>query len=118
MAISTSYVQARDGNLYVGSSRVTLDSVIIPWQTGQTPEAIHADFPTVPLAEIYGAIAYYLEHRDEVDAWLREGEELYERQRAARQAATPEFYARMRERMAQAHASIEREESIAEPPTS
>jgi uncharacterized protein (DUF433 family) len=107
MATRTAYVRARDGNLYVGSSRVTLDSVIIPWQMKRTPEEIQADFPTVPLADIYGAIAYYLAHQAEVDAWLREGEELYERRRAEQQAADPEFYARMRERMEAARASNE-----------
>jgi len=34
MTVTAGYVQARDGNLYVGSSRVTLDSVIVPWQMG------------------------------------------------------------------------------------
>jgi uncharacterized protein (DUF433 family) len=106
MAISTPYVQLRDGNLYVGPSRVTLDSIIVSWQLGQTPEAIQGDFPSVPLSDIYGAIAYYLEHRDEIDAWLREGDALYERQRAAQQAADPAFYARMRERMAAARARL------------
>lgn len=84
------------------TSRVTLDSILIPWQAGQTPEQIQADFPSVPLADVYGAIAYYLRNREEVDAWLREGDELYERQRAEQQAANPEFYARMRERLAEA----------------
>lgn len=102
MATTTQYVQARDGNLYVGSSRVTLDSVIIPWQKGQTLEAIHEDYPTVPLADIYGAVAYYLEHQAEIDVWLREGDELYEQRRARQQAANPEFYACMRERLAAA----------------
>ena len=96
MAAPTAYVRAQDGNLYVGTSRVTLDSILIPWQAGQTPEQIQADLPGVPLSDLYGAIAYYLEHRDEIDAWLREGDELYERQRAAQQAANPEFYAHMR----------------------
>jgi uncharacterized protein (DUF433 family) len=102
MPAATSYVQARDGNLYVGASRVTLDSIVLPWREHASPETIQADFPTVPLADIYGAIAYYLEHRDEVAARLREGDEIYERERVAQQAADPEFYARMRERLARA----------------
>lgn len=102
MAAPALYVRAQDGNLYVGESRVTLDSILIPWQAGQTPEQIQADFPGVPLADIYGAIAYYLRNREEVDAWLREGDKLYERQRAEQQAANPEFYTRMRERMEKA----------------
>jgi len=118
MAITTEHVQARDGNLYVGSSRVTLDSVIIPWQMKRTPEEIHADFPTVPLADIYGSIAYYLAHQAEVDAWLREGEELYERLRVEQQAADPAFYARMREHMAAARERLGPDESSAESPPS
>lgn len=104
--MSNDYVQARDGNLYVGPSRVTLDSIIVAWQMGQTPEAIHDDFPTVPQSDIYGAIAYYLEHQIELDRWLREGEEQYEAQRAAAQAADPEFYARMRQRLAEARTHL------------
>jgi uncharacterized protein (DUF433 family) len=77
--MATEYVQHRDGNIYVGPSRVTIDSVIINWQAGRTPEQIHESFPTVPLAYIYGTIAHYLEHQEEIDAWLREGEELWRR---------------------------------------
>lgn len=45
-------MQVRDGNLYVGSSRVTLDSVIMPWQMKRTPEEIQAGLPAVPLADL------------------------------------------------------------------
>lgn len=124
--MGTDYVQRRDGNIYVGPSRVTIDSVVIGWQRGQTPEQIHEDFPTVPLAHIYGAIAYYLEHQDEIDAWIREGQELFERQRAADEAARPEWYAMMRARFAEARqrlgldtegeASANGDDSITSPP--
>ena len=106
MAAPVMYVRAQDGNLYVGTSRVTLDSILIPWLAGQSPEQIQADFPSVPLADIYGAIAYYLGNREEVDAWLREGDVLYERRRAAQQAVNPAFYAHMRTRMAEAAARV------------
>jgi uncharacterized protein (DUF433 family) len=100
--MSREYVQARGGNLYVGPSRVTLDSIIIPWQMGQSLEDIQRDFPSIPLASVYGAVAYYLEHRVELDQWLREGEERYVAQRNAARAANPEFYAHMRRRLASA----------------
>src|SRR5579863_10338752 len=78
-SMGTEYVQHRDGNIYVGPSRVTIDSVVINWRDNKrTPEQIHESFPSVPLANIYGAIAYYLDHQDEIDAWIREGEEIYE----------------------------------------
>jgi uncharacterized protein (DUF433 family) len=104
--MSRDYVQARGGNLYVGPSRVTLDSIIVPWQMGQTPEDIQRDFPTIPLADVYGAVAYYLEHRVELDRWLREGEERHAAQRDAARAADPEFYAHMCLRLASAAAKV------------
>jgi len=45
-------MQARDGNLYVGSSQVTLDPVIIPWHIQRTPEEIQAVLPAVPPADL------------------------------------------------------------------
>lgn len=104
--MSDKYVQARDGNLYVGKSRVTAVTILINWQAGQTPEEIHEGFPSVPLADIYGTIAYYLEHQNEMDQYLRDTEELWRAQRAVSEAAHPEFYAKMRQRLAEARARM------------
>lgn len=106
MVMSNCYVEARDGNLYVGPSRVTVEAVIYHWQSGQTPEQIQADFPTVPLYAIYGTIAYYLEHRDQVDAFFHETEELDAARQATDEAAHPEFYAEMRRRFAEALSNL------------
>lgn len=97
---SQAYVQARDGNLYIGNSRVTLDSIILLWKTGHAPEAIHADFPSVPRAAVYGTIAHYLEHQDELDPYLREIEEMRQRQRASAEADDPVRYDQLRRRFA------------------
>jgi uncharacterized protein (DUF433 family) len=55
----------------VGDSQVVLDVVIQHFNSGATPEAIARGFPTVHLADVYGAIAYYLRHREEVDDYLQ-----------------------------------------------
>jgi hypothetical protein len=34
---------------------------------GQSPEAIRSDFPTLSLEQVYGAITFYLGHKDQVD---------------------------------------------------
>ncbi len=102
MSPDSPYVQERDGQYYVGSSQVSLDSIIIYWQQGDSPEHLHEAFPSAPLAAIYGAIAYYLDHREVVDRYLREHKEWSESQRAADEAANPEFYAMMRRRFAEA----------------
>lgn len=96
------YVESREGNLYVEKSRVTLQTLIEAWQSGRTPEQLHDSFPTLPLVAIYGAITYYLEHRDEADSFFRETDELDVLRQASDDAAHGEFYAEMRQRFEQA----------------
>lgn len=60
------------GTIRVGRSRVTLDTVIESYQHGASPEVIAEQFPAVTLAEVYGTIAYYLQHQNRLDAYLRE----------------------------------------------
>jgi len=60
-----------DGVVRVGSSRVTLDSVVAAFRTGATAEQIAQQYPSVDLADVYAVITYYLRHRGEVDEYLR-----------------------------------------------
>ncbi|MGA2078827.1 MAG: DUF433 domain-containing protein [Terriglobia bacterium] len=60
-----------DGSIRIGSSRVTLDTIVHEFRSGATAEQIQDDFPTFSLREIYGAISYYLEHEEQVEAYLR-----------------------------------------------
>ena len=63
------------GALRVGSSRVLIELVIRAFQDGATPEAIAQRYPTATLADVYAVIAYYLRHRQEVEAYLVEREQ-------------------------------------------
>jgi uncharacterized protein (DUF433 family) len=102
----TAYVESREGNLYVGHSRVTLQTLIEAWQSGRTPEQLHDSFPTVPLVAIYGAITHYLEHKDEADAFFRETDEIDAQRRLSDESAHAEFYTNLRERFEQARARL------------
>ena len=62
------------GLMRVSGTRVTLDSIINYYLQGESPEDLHEGFPTVPLPDIYAVIAYYLTHRDELDAYLKRRE--------------------------------------------
>jgi hypothetical protein len=53
---------------------VLVELVIRAFQDGATPEAIAQRYPTATLADIYAVIAYYLRHRQELDAYLAERE--------------------------------------------
>jgi uncharacterized protein (DUF433 family) len=63
------------GALRVGHSRVLVDLVIRAFQDGATPEAIAQRYPTATLADIYAVIAYYLHHREDLEAYLEEREQ-------------------------------------------
>lgn len=47
-----------------------LDIVIREFNNGAEPEAIAFGYPTLHLADVFGAISYYLRHRLEIDEYL------------------------------------------------
>jgi uncharacterized protein (DUF433 family) len=67
--------QDASGALRVGHSRVLLELVVRAFQDGATPEAIAQRYPAATLADIYAVIAYYLRHREEIEAYLIEREQ-------------------------------------------
>ena len=67
--------QWEDGTIRVAGTRVTLDVIVNQFKLGATAEQIQDSFPAVSLKHIYGAIYYYLEHTEAVDAYMREQQE-------------------------------------------
>lgn len=61
-----------DGTIRITGTRVTLDVIINQFKLGATAEQISDSFPAASLKDIYGAIYYYLEHTDAVEAYMRE----------------------------------------------
>jgi uncharacterized protein (DUF433 family) len=61
-----------DGAVRVGGTRVTLDTVVAAFHEGATAEEITQQYPTLPLADVYSVIGYYLRHQADVDAYLRD----------------------------------------------
>ena len=68
--MSKEYIEDRDGNFYVAGTRISLDSIIHAFRRGESPETICQNFELLDLEQVYGAIAYYLAHKAEVDAYL------------------------------------------------
>ena len=60
------------GVVRVGPTRVTLDTLIGAYEDGSTAEEIVLQYPSVLLADVHTAIAYYLTHKVEVQAYLRQ----------------------------------------------
>jgi len=93
--MSTEYVEKREKGYWVAGSRVSLDSIVYAFLNGQPAESIAQSFPVLNLEQIYGAIAYYLGHRSEIDTYLREGRAEYEARREASRAANPMLYKKL-----------------------
>jgi len=65
----------------ITATRVSLDSVVINWLNGESPEGIVDSFPSLTLEQVYGALAFYLANQEEIDEYLRQGEIDYEKMR-------------------------------------
>jgi uncharacterized protein (DUF433 family) len=63
-----------DGAIRIAGSRVSLESILYHYKVGATPEQIVCKFPSLRLADVYSIVAYYLNHRDPIEEYLREME--------------------------------------------
>jgi uncharacterized protein (DUF433 family) len=82
-----------NGVIRVSNTRVTLLSIVKRYRFGDSAEAIHEGFPTVPLADIHGVIAYYLSHQAEVDEYIAQMEAAAEQWRREYEANNPQVAA-------------------------
>lgn len=85
------YVSVQDGAYLVGGTRVSLDSLVSAWANGQTAKAIAAAFPLLNLEQVYGALTYYLAHRQEVDAYVLSARSDYAQLRQAARGGDPQW---------------------------
>ena len=88
------YVEQRDGGYYIAGTRVGLDSIILAFKDGESPETILQSFPLAgPLVRVYGAIIFYLENLEKVEAYLRDQERLWA-EVATKETGLPETLSR------------------------
>lgn len=102
--MSETYVTERAGVLYVHGTRVPLESLVWPWRDGHSAEEIREEYPTLTLAQVYGAIAYYLDHQEAVDRMLEEGVAKFDEKRRAAETNEPKRYSELRQRFKDAQA--------------
>lgn len=89
------YVEMRDGAYWVSGTRVSLDSIVYAFLDGQTPESIGQSFPVLTLEQVYGAIAFYLAHRTEIETYLEEMKADFAAKRQASRESDPMFYKKL-----------------------
>jgi uncharacterized protein (DUF433 family) len=89
------YIEERNDALYVAGTGVSLDSVVIRFQQGASPEKIVHSFPTLKLSQTYGVIAYYLENEKTINDYIAEGERELEQSAIPLSRTSPELFARL-----------------------
>ncbi|HEV3078619.1 MAG TPA: DUF433 domain-containing protein [Gemmataceae bacterium] len=77
------------GAIRVGKSRINLDLVVEQYENGITPEDMVRAYDSLVLADVHAVIAYYLRHRDEVRAYLKQRAQEAEALRAKIEAERP-----------------------------
>jgi uncharacterized protein (DUF433 family) len=90
------YVETRDAGYWVAGTRVSLDSIVLAFLDGLSPETIAAEcFPVLTLEQVYGAITYYLAHHAEIDRYLQQVDDEFDALRHATRSADPQFHAKL-----------------------
>ncbi|MCU0565206.1 MAG: DUF433 domain-containing protein [Oculatellaceae cyanobacterium Prado106] len=89
------YIEYRNEAYWVEGTRISLDSVVYAFRNGLSPESIVQSFPLLTLEQVYGAIAFYLANRQEIDIYLAAEEEAFEAMPQPLQSTDPDLYDRL-----------------------
>ena len=68
-------VDEETGRVRVGDSRIAIDAVVYAYNQGESPSAIVENYPALSEQAVYAVIAYYLQRKEAVDAYLNAWEQ-------------------------------------------
>jgi len=83
MTLPDFLTQDEGGWVSLAGHRIGLAHLVEYYNEGYSPEMLWDEYPALSLALIHKVIAFYLENRDEVDAYIAQCQEEIERQRRA-----------------------------------
>lgn len=85
-----------DGKARIAGKRFKVSLLVVDKQVeGWSPEQFHEQYPSLSLAEVHAAFAYYYDHQAEIDREIEEADRYVEEMRA--KAGESPFVKRMRE---------------------
>lgn len=79
--VANSYVETRpnlagEPRAYLAGTRIRVQDIVSDHERhGLSPEQIAREYPHISLAQVFGALAYYYDHCDEVRQQMRADEE-------------------------------------------
>jgi uncharacterized protein (DUF433 family) len=86
-AISTEHIEITPGicggKPRIAGHRISVQDIVV-WheRMGMSPDEIAATYPSITLADVHAALAYYFDHRDEIRARIRADDEYVAEMRA------------------------------------
>lgn len=86
------------GLIHLSGHRIGLEDLVHDYNEGYSPESLTCEYPALSLSLIHRVIAFYLDHREEVDRYIARNQLAIERQRAS--ALRGPSVMEMRERLA------------------
>ena len=95
--MDNNYVSIDGDSFRIAETRVSLDSVVCDYLSGLSPEAIADSFDSLSLEQVYGAITFYLSHRDEVNRHLVQNRAKFEALRRQARESNPLLYRKLEE---------------------
>jgi uncharacterized protein (DUF433 family) len=98
----------KEGVVRVGNTRIPLETVIEMFHEGASAEQIVDSFDVLSLADVFAVFSYYLNHRAEVDDYMRASAEDAEQVRREIEARQPDMFT-LRQRLLERKAAREQE---------
>ena len=89
------YVKAIEGVYRIGDTRVSLDSLVYLFREGMSAESMVESYPALSLELVHGALAFYLANKEEVDAYLADGQRVAESQHRQSRQTNAELIAKL-----------------------
>jgi uncharacterized protein (DUF433 family) len=86
-----------EGKPYVEGTRIKLELIATIYTMGVSVEEIADDYPPLTLGQIHSALAYYFDHKDEVDRQIADDERMAEEIKA-KHDSSPKLRERLRAR--------------------
>lgn len=95
--MDNNYVSVVDNVYRIAGTRVSLDSIVYDYLSGLSPESIADNFDSLSLEQVYGAITFYLSHREEVDRNLMSNRAKFDALRKKARESHPLLYRKLEE---------------------
>ena len=91
----TAYVSNIEGAYRIGDTRVSLDSLVYLFREGVSAEGMVESYPALTLEQVHGALAFYLAHQKDIDAYLVEGQRAAQSQHEHSRRTNAELIAKL-----------------------